>query len=62
MKLAARLPLLPDVRERDGPRRLARRQERPMEGPQEGGTSHLRDEVHVDDRTIDGDGPLFANF
>ncbi len=32
-----------------------------MEGPHKGGTSHLRDEVRVDIRAVDGNRPLFAN-
>ncbi len=32
-----------------------------MEGPHKGGTSHLRDEVRVDIRAIDGNRPLFAD-
>ncbi len=61
MQLAARLPLLPRVRERDAPAALHDARSFRAEGPNEGGTSHLHNEVRIDVHAIDGYGALFAN-
>ncbi len=61
VQIAVQLPLLPHVHGGNKSCRLAQHQERPVEGPHEGGASHLRDEVCVDIHAIGNNGPLVAN-
>ena len=64
MQLAVRLPSLSRKCGCDDPCRLAQCQERPAEGPHEGGASHLRDKVrigiHVNIDAINNNGLLVA--